>query len=632
MADNPTRTITIEKAWRLEIARRWRKFGRLIIEELKRLNDQIIVNKAVGINATQTRAYMSFVQQQINDLLLVTDRAPNWEATYQLQAYQRSLEMFGAQLRAQGETAAANALETRLGQTLSGFTSVASLSAGVGSLAPIHRDALEFVFNRGYESLNGWTDKLAMEIRQSVFNAVEEGQGVAELSRNILKRVEVSKSRANLIAQTEVNQAYGIAQINEARRASELLGEPVGLRWLTRRDDLVRHQHAIWHGTVSDPDETARRKQVSPFNCRCGLAPVVEGANTEAKKKKFAKERKELLELEKKKPALPKKKPAKPKPKPLPKAKPKPKPTGTTKPRNIDGAPKGLNNADVETQAFFDNSFTDPKYDKLTASIDAPSDAGIVDEGAWFFNGSINMGKYSPATPQGQSVYRHEFGHHFDDQRGMLSATKEYEAIRVLDEKIIIKKAQKFHKEAKAGRYSKELKGERYSASNVKMSFRRDANSVMDEFNAAGETFDKWATNRVKKGGIAEKFLAIVKETGRIEDSARFMTGIIAAEETGFDLGYALSIWNGGGSWFLRNQWREAGQVADLVGALTNEKFGGGHGKHYYFERKIYYHEGQTVEMFAQIFSLNNAAGGDLGAIMSEMFSPNGTAFFKGLL
>jgi len=291
---NPTRTITIERNWEREVNRRWREFTASILDELERRND-LVVNKDLGLDQTQASAYMDFVRDEIDRLLLETAEPPNWQAKYQLQAYERSLERFGAQLTSTLTPLQAQQAASIAGQ-ITAFTATPSL--GIQAALPIHRDALEFLFTRSYDSLKGWTDALAKETRQILFDAVAEGKSVRDTAAAIRERTGVSRSRAKVIAQTETNQAFGQAQINEAEAASEAIGEEVGLRWLSARDSRVRHLHARWHGQIFTPKEARRRKGVSPWNCRCGLAPVIQGTDTEVKKQKFSKERSELLELE----------------------------------------------------------------------------------------------------------------------------------------------------------------------------------------------------------------------------------------------------------------------------------------------------------------------------------------------
>jgi len=302
---NPTRTLTIEKMWLREINKRWREFSDVIFRSLKEANKSAqITNRApepFAMNPVQIRTYMIFMQAQIDEILLGVQIGVeiNWQARYQLQSYERSVAASRSALRAQGATLVPTAAEQAVAAGLTPFSIAPSLATtSAGTFPPIHADALQFLFERSFEKLEGWTDNLAAETRQILFDGANQGQGIAEVTRNIRDRIGVSKSRAEVIARTETIQAFQVAQTKEAERASEELDEEILLRWLTARDGRVRHQHAIWHGTLATPEENAKRITVSPWNCRCAQAPVIEEANTPAKTAKFKAERKALLKLE----------------------------------------------------------------------------------------------------------------------------------------------------------------------------------------------------------------------------------------------------------------------------------------------------------------------------------------------
>ena len=103
---NPTRTKTIESNWSREINRRWAAFKSSVTDQLIQLNkiNGILANKGAvfDISASQLRIYMQFLQNEIAQLLLVTDSAPNWQANYQAQAYQKGLDNTRQKLIAQG--------------------------------------------------------------------------------------------------------------------------------------------------------------------------------------------------------------------------------------------------------------------------------------------------------------------------------------------------------------------------------------------------------------------------------------------------------------------------------------------------------------------------------------------------
>lgn len=298
---DPTRTSRIERAWFRDIRRRWAEYARRVIAALER--PALIANQEAAdpfvMSAEQQRIYMAYVQQQIDELLLGTGTPPNWQAEYQLQSYQQALEQIRAALMQQGAAIVPTEAERMAAQGLEPFSATPSLATGP-TAQPVHREALEFLFERSYNSLQGWTDALARETRQILFDGVQQGQDVRTIARAMRNRIDVSESRARRIAQTETNQAYSRASIAEVDRASEETGEEIKVRWITARDSRVRHTHAELHGRVMTTARAQDVKITDGINCRCALAPVVPGTNTAKRRERFDRERAALLALERK--------------------------------------------------------------------------------------------------------------------------------------------------------------------------------------------------------------------------------------------------------------------------------------------------------------------------------------------
>lgn len=296
LSKDPTKTAGIERRWLREINRRWGKFAKNIISELKRI-EKLTINAAdFKLDASRIKIYMNFVQLQIDALLLGSDAPPNWQAAYQLDSYKRALERAQQALIQQGITDFTPAVLPTLQPT--DFQAIPALaSAGTAQLPGIHRDALEFLYQRSYESLKGATDQFSKELRQILQDGLRDGRGVRETTKLITERIDVSRSRAQLIARTETIQAYQRSHVNEAVRVSEEIDEEVKLRWITRRDGRVRPLHASWHGQTMTTEEGQKRIGQSPWNCRCALTPIIEEADTPAKQKKFDAEREQLLNI-----------------------------------------------------------------------------------------------------------------------------------------------------------------------------------------------------------------------------------------------------------------------------------------------------------------------------------------------
>lgn len=293
ISNNPTKTRTIERAWLREVGRRFSELAQKAAERLRAQADgQIVVNQ-FDMDRRQQRVYLAWLEDQIDTLILV-DNA-DWQTRYQLEAYRRGLEQTRAALISQGAPITPTEGERLAAQGLSTFSAAPALATGAAA-APIHQEALAFLQGRAFDKLKGWTDDLAAETRQVLFDGVVEGKPVEQVIRDLRKRIDVTKSRAEVIARTEINQAYSRATTAEAQRVSDEIGEPVRLRWLSVRDSKVRPLHRRFHGQIMTPEEAQRKKGISPWNCRCGFAPVIEEADTQAKREKFAAERKQLLD------------------------------------------------------------------------------------------------------------------------------------------------------------------------------------------------------------------------------------------------------------------------------------------------------------------------------------------------
>lgn len=289
ISDNPTKTRGIEKAWNREINKRFSEFKKSVIGEVRALN-QLVVNQ-FDVNPDQLRAYMLFFQSELDNLIV-----GDWQEIYQQRSYQLAIDRSVRELQRQGVSVATQAGVGPAPGELTALTQAfAQVSASVFN--PVHQEALSFLFTRSFESLSGLSQEMARSVRIILFNGAQQGLGVNELVKQINERIDVGRSRARTIARTETVQAFQRGSINQANIASEVLDEDVMLRWLTVRDNKVRHLHAGWHGQVFSRKEAFRNINISPWNCRCGLAPVIEESDTEAKRKKFAKERKQLRDL-----------------------------------------------------------------------------------------------------------------------------------------------------------------------------------------------------------------------------------------------------------------------------------------------------------------------------------------------
>lgn len=117
----------------------------------------------------------------------------------------------------------------------------------------------------------------AERVHKLTIEGMLQGSRASEIAKDILASGEVAKSRANLIARTEV--AWTASVLVQAR--SEHIGS-TGYIWRTARDASVRKEHKALEGKFiawRDPPiagsngERAHAGQI--YNCRCYPSPVI---------------------------------------------------------------------------------------------------------------------------------------------------------------------------------------------------------------------------------------------------------------------------------------------------------------------------------------------------------------------
>ncbi|MFP0547900.1 phage minor head protein [Acinetobacter baumannii] len=118
----------------------------------------------------------------------------------------------------------------------------------------------------------------AQRVQDLATRSVIEGMRASEIAGLILATGEVTKSRANTIARTEISRAQ--TTFTQAR-AKNLKSE--GYIWRTSEDADVRHDHQELNGKfipwdeppIADKRTGARAHAGCIYNCRCYPEPVI---------------------------------------------------------------------------------------------------------------------------------------------------------------------------------------------------------------------------------------------------------------------------------------------------------------------------------------------------------------------
>ncbi len=282
LTNNPNKTKTIEKRWRNEIRARFREFSQQY-KQLPLLANAIVINVDEEEQQENDLFIAAFTALAISILLGGENQQGQWQNKYQSEAYKRSLLRSISELKAQ---------LTQPDLIKSNFL----LDPDTAINLPEHKNELNFLKGRADEKLIGWVQSLINDVKSIVHNNV--GVDKEQLINLIQERVNVTESRARLIATTEITQASQRAVKIHAEQMALALNKEVGVRWITVGDSKVRHLHAAWHGMVFTPDQAQMNYNVSPWNCRCALKTVVKERDPARLRAKFKKERKFLMSKE----------------------------------------------------------------------------------------------------------------------------------------------------------------------------------------------------------------------------------------------------------------------------------------------------------------------------------------------
>jgi len=160
---------------------------------------------------------------------------------------------------------------------------------------PVHQDALQMLFTRNFQELEGITEAMNQQISRELTDGFSRGLGPRSMARNITDRVEkVGMSRATTLARTEVINAHSTATLN---RYEEFGTETVTIQseFLTAGDSRVcplcaslegrtftieqaRTETFDFSAGAAQPSSLSGTYPVNPpihANCRCAWIPEV---------------------------------------------------------------------------------------------------------------------------------------------------------------------------------------------------------------------------------------------------------------------------------------------------------------------------------------------------------------------
>lgn len=213
----------------------------------------------------QIDGFMRWLREQENrGVLQVISENEN---TFVRASYNRGLEHASRLLQEQGVDVQASDLQAVLN-------------------TPVHSDALQFLYTRNFNELQGITEVMNQQISRELAEGFSQGQNPRVVARAITDRVEkIGITRANVLAQTEIIRAHSEATLNRYERLG-VGNVTIQAEWSTAGDDRVCPICEALEGQVFtieearsgsfsfDGSQFAIRPPAHP-RCRCVFLPVL---------------------------------------------------------------------------------------------------------------------------------------------------------------------------------------------------------------------------------------------------------------------------------------------------------------------------------------------------------------------
>jgi SPP1 gp7 family putative phage head morphogenesis protein len=253
--DEPTQTRTIRTTYAQRLRGRWQAIMAALREGIIEhdafsLQTEALVDAPRDFTfdreADQVQALDRWLQRQTDREILQTFGQDNEFVT---SAYDRGIKDARTELHALG-------------------LAEGGASSEVGATAlqlPVHREQLQALYQRNFGALQGMTDAAANDMRRVLTEGLASGDGPRDIARDLSDRVDaVGKTRANVIARTEVMHSHNRARATEWQRA--------GVEQVTilLAPDACQQCQSLKAGAPYPADQAAGLLPQHP-NCRCAL-------------------------------------------------------------------------------------------------------------------------------------------------------------------------------------------------------------------------------------------------------------------------------------------------------------------------------------------------------------------------
>ena len=144
-------------------------------------------------------------------------------------------------------------------------------------LSAPYRTRIESVRSRVFELMKGFSGDTGQDLSRTLQQGVANGDGVNTIKKAIAGRFNVSVSRAERIARTEINKAFTDSKLDTTVQARDDLGIKVAVMHNSAIAPTSRREHVARSGNVYTPEQQRKwwSKGANRINCLCSTIEVL---------------------------------------------------------------------------------------------------------------------------------------------------------------------------------------------------------------------------------------------------------------------------------------------------------------------------------------------------------------------
>ena len=271
----PTKTVTIRKAWLADFTRRYKQLAAEVRAFFKRVQELQNFNQRPDdfvflSDPKKILFFQRWLEAEIERIIFDGVRDPDllWQNKYILDAYTKGVQLAISELKN---------ITDEIPEDFEGLLAIQQAFAlpTLGTAKsevltrPVHTAAIETIYVRDFTQLKGINAEMSNQMSRILADGLAAGENFNVIAEGLVDRVnKIGLTRAKLLARTESVRAYNLGHVIDVDDRVKNLGVEPKYKWNTSMDERVRSTHAKRNGHIYTTKELL--PLIGEPNCRCG--------------------------------------------------------------------------------------------------------------------------------------------------------------------------------------------------------------------------------------------------------------------------------------------------------------------------------------------------------------------------